>query len=217
MSRAKGPPPTPRSQALAQFTHYRGENPSPKPPCYEKVCKNPCLAAALFVAETMQRHEDATPRGVRYPHSLRTWFDFGTKPLQRMIPEDMGIPAWSTWPCLGGRSLHKWSGGHLLEESVRRGMPGVTFRPGGLPVSGSDQLRGAVRTVHAGECVARSDVPSDHALVVSLDGLMPCEILESMAAAIATPSSCVRTSVGSSARLLHRNSSTILSASLTTL
>jgi|ERR671911_3187580 hypothetical protein len=125
MSRAKGPPPTPRSQALAQFTHYRGENPSPKPPCYEKVCKNPCLAAALFVAETMQRHEDATPRGVRYPHSLRTWFDFGTKPLQRMIPEDMGIPSWSTWPCLGGRSLHKWSGGHLLEKFVCRGTPRV--------------------------------------------------------------------------------------------
>jgi hypothetical protein len=160
---------------------------------------------------------DATPEGCNAPFLALLVRCRGKTVAARDTRGDMGIPAWSTWPCLGGRSLHKWSGGHLLEESVRRGMPGVTFRPGGLPVSGSDQLRGAVRTVHAGECVARSDVPSDHALVVSLDGLMPCEILESMAAAIATPSSCVRTSVGSSARLLHRNSSTILSASLTTL
>ena len=73
---------------------------------------------------------------------------------------------------------------------------GFSFRPGGLLVSGSDQLRAAIRVVHAGECVAQSDVPSDHALVASLDGLMPCETLKLMAAAIASqpPSSCVRTS-----------------------
>src|SRR5215207_11605548 len=39
---------------------------------------------------------------------------------------------------------------------------------------------------HISECVARSDVPSDHALVASLDGLMPCEILKLMAQAIAS-------------------------------
>ena len=26
------------------------------------------------------------------PHCLRSFFDFGAKPLQRVIPEDIGIP-----------------------------------------------------------------------------------------------------------------------------
>ena len=72
----------------------------------------------------------------------------------------------------------------LAVRSPRR--RGFSLCPGTLPVSGSDQLRAAVRAVHAGECVARSDVPSDHTLVASLDGLMPCEFLKLMAAAIAS-------------------------------
>jgi hypothetical protein len=84
-------------------------------------------------------------------------------------------PNWGTLP-LGAAPLP-------VRSLQRRGF---SFRLGGLPVSGSDHLRAAVRAVHAGECVARSDVPSDHALVTSLDGLMPCEILKLMAAAIAS-------------------------------
>ena len=86
-------------------------------------------------------------------------------------------------------SVLQWENPTPRGSSVARTItpaPGLLLPPGGLPVSGSDQLRAAVRAVHAGECVARSDVPSDHALVANLDSLMPCEILKLMATAIAS-------------------------------
>src|SRR5215207_2290229 len=116
-------------------------------------------------------------------------------------------------------SVLQWGDPTSRGSSVARTItpaPGLLLPPSGLPVSGSDQLRAAVRAVHAGECVARSDVPSDHALVASLDGLMPCEILKLMAAAIASQPRHPAFVLGGrliSARLLHRDSSTILSAS----
>src|SRR5829696_444151 len=98
----------------------------------------------------------------------------------------------------------------LAVRSPRR--RGFSLCPGGLPVSGSEQLRAAVRAVHAGECVTRSDVPSDHTLVARLDGLMPCQVLILTGAAIASQPGHPAFVLGgsSSARLLHRDSSTIL-------
>jgi hypothetical protein len=86
-------------------------------------------------------------------------------------------------------SVLQWGDPTPRGSSVARTItpaPGLLLPPGGLPASGSDQLRAEVRAVHASECIARSDVTSDHTLIASLDGLMPCDILKLIAAAIAS-------------------------------
>src|SRR5829696_6072174 len=97
------------------------------------------------------------------------------------------------------RSHEKWSRRLKLTSALlgatRARFPSVTREPQAPQTVALEHehqtldRRGSSRRrpyFHISECVARSDVPSDHALVASLDGLMPCEILKLMAQAIAS-------------------------------